>query len=340
MSGVKENWAQVKADAAKWAIRAETSLSADERAAFEAWRAADPRRDVAYKAAAAAWRNLSAMAEDEEMRIRFAAPSWRERTMETLRGIPPLHWLGLSPGRWAASAAAVAAVVLLALNLALEPPVYETRAAQSRAVTLADGSFIALSGNSRLETSFTKTERRVALTRGDAFFTVTKDPARPFVVVAGDTLIRVVGTKFNIHRDSQEVRVAVVEGVVQVALPQEASPTAAFPQDSQTLVAGQQMRTVRKGAQKEMRITKLDEPTRIQPTRLDYRGAKLRDVIAESNRYYAPGIVLESDDLGDLEVTMAFQSTDIERTVEGLKDILPLDVQRNSDGRILIRRRD
>ena len=288
----------------------------------------------------ATWNNIAALKQADETRDRLNAPSRRERIIESLLAFPPLHWLILRPQRRLASGVVLAAVALFALNLPMRSPAYETRVAESRAVTLPDGSFIALSGNSRLETSFTKSERRVALTRGDAFFEVKKDPTRPFILVAGDTMVRVVGTKFNVHRDSEEVRVAVVEGVVQVAQPKIVTGSAPFPTEAQTLTAGQQIMAARRAGREEVQISKLVEPTALPPTRLDYRGAKLRDVITEANRHYSPGIVLEPDELGDLQVTMAFQTSEIQKTVEGLKDILPLDVSRNAEGRIVIRPRN
>ena len=340
MSSATKDWVKVKAEAAKWAVRAQTALSADDHAKLEAWRQADQRHEFAYRAATATWINIAALAQADAVKDRLSKPSRRERVFEALRAFPPLHWLAIRPQRRLASGVVLAAAVLFTLNLPMRSPAYETAVAESRAVTLADGSFIALSGNSRLETNFSKTERRVALTRGDAFFEVKKDPTRPFIVVAGDTMVRVVGTKFNVHRDSEEVRIAVVEGVVQVAQPKVVTGSSPFPVEAQTLTAGQQAMATHHAGRNEVRVAKLVEPTLIQPTRLDYRGAKLRDVITEANKYYAPGIVLEPDELGDLQVTMAFQTTEIEKTVEGLKDILPLDVTRNSDGRIVIRSRN
>ncbi len=340
MSHVKKNWVKVKAEAAKWAVRAQTALSTADHAKLEAWRQADQRHDFAYRAATATWNNIAGLAQVDETRGRLSTPSRRERVMDSLRAIPPLHWLAIRPQRRLASGVVLAVLALFTLNLPMRSPAYETQIAESRAVKLPDGSFIALSGNSRLETNFTKSERRVALTRGDAFFEVTKDPTRPFIVVAGDTMVRVVGTKFNVHRDSEEVRIAVVEGVVQVAQPTLITGSAPFPAEAHTLTAGQQILAARRDGRSEVRISKLVEPTVLQPTRLDYRGAKLRDVIAEANKYYAPGIVLEPDELGDLQVTMAFQTTEIEKTVDGLKDILPLDVYRNAEGRIVIRPRN
>jgi transmembrane sensor len=59
--------------------------------------------------------------------------------------------------------------------------------------------------------------RHVALVRGEAAFDVAHDPARPFLVAVGDRTVRVVGTEFNVKRQSGQVRVTVRRGVVAVA---------------------------------------------------------------------------------------------------------------------------
>ena len=43
-------------------------------------------------------------------------------------------------------------------------------------------------------------ERQIRLLRGEGFFSVTKDPARLFVVQSGDGWVKVVGTQFSVER--------------------------------------------------------------------------------------------------------------------------------------------
>ena len=56
--------------------------------------------------------------------------------------------------------------------------------------------------------------------QGEALFDVAKNKARPFVVAAGDTNVRVVGTSFSVrHLEASPVQVLVREGVVEVFKP-------------------------------------------------------------------------------------------------------------------------
>lgn len=86
-------------------------------------------------------------------------------------------------------------------------------------VTLADGSTVHLNSESELRfpTAFTGKERRVYL-KGEGYFEVERDTARPFVVAAGETEVCVLGTRFNVNAyDAEEVtRTTLMEGKVSV----------------------------------------------------------------------------------------------------------------------------
>ncbi|MGC3944088.1 MAG: DUF4974 domain-containing protein [Chryseolinea sp.] len=56
---------------------------------------------------------------------------------------------------------------------------------------------------------------------GEAFFDVTKDKSRPFIINARDVMVKVLGTSFNItaYENDPEVIVAVKTGTVSVTRP-------------------------------------------------------------------------------------------------------------------------
>lgn len=91
-----------------------------------------------------------------------------------------------------------------------------TGVAQQRAITLADGSTIRLAPSSAIATHFTAGRRDVRLLRGEAFFQVTHDAKRPFVVTTGAVQTTDVGTAFDVRHNAADTTVAVREGAVQV----------------------------------------------------------------------------------------------------------------------------
>lgn len=85
--------------------------------------------------------------------------------------------------------------------------------------TLSDGSVITLNKHSllRYPTKFKDGERQVWLTKGEAFFDISPDKKKPFLIHTGNTTIRVVGTSFNVKNKGDNIEVIVETGVVQVS---------------------------------------------------------------------------------------------------------------------------
>lgn len=82
--------------------------------------------------------------------------------------------------------------------------------------TLPDGSIVELKTGARIAVEFASTVRRVRLVEGEAHFQVAKNPARPFVVTAGDVDVVAVGTAFTVEHAAGAVEVLVTEGRVAV----------------------------------------------------------------------------------------------------------------------------
>jgi transmembrane sensor len=95
-----------------------------------------------------------------------------------------------------------------------------TQRGETRQIVLPDGSTLELNAGTEIHYSklFDARERLVELTRGEAFFQVVADAARPFVVISGDVRTKVLGTSFDIraYREEGRVRVAVLSGKVAV----------------------------------------------------------------------------------------------------------------------------
>jgi transmembrane sensor len=83
-------------------------------------------------------------------------------------------------------------------------------------LALPDGSVVDLNTDSKVDVTFTPSERRVQLAHGEAHFSVAKDPARLFVVEAHGVAVVAVGTAFAVRLRSESVEVLVCEGRVRV----------------------------------------------------------------------------------------------------------------------------
>ncbi len=121
----------------------------------------------------------------------------------------------------------VAASVILLLGAALfwnysygrSQMVHLYTQAQMDSVLLADGTKVYLSPYTDFSypKQFSEKKREVNLKKGNAFFEVTHNQDKPFVVVSGTVQTKVLGTSFNINLNSQEYKVLVHTGMVRVS---------------------------------------------------------------------------------------------------------------------------
>lgn len=127
--------------------------------------------------------------------------------------------------RRAVKAVGVAAAIAVGVFFGLRhhetdtPIAVETLSAPAGLITesiLSDGTKICLNAGSKLEIiNYKKNERRVRL-YGEAYFDVTRDEMRPFIVETGKIAVRVLGTEFDVNSKGDEHSVVLVRGAVQV----------------------------------------------------------------------------------------------------------------------------
>jgi transmembrane sensor len=320
----------IEREASEWLARRRLTRDADD-AAFEAWLAADPRHAATYEAMAAVLEDVASLRSLAELEPLEAEPTrigyFRRRSVATRVG---------------AIAAALAAVV--ALPVLLDRPDIEasTLIAEVRPITLPDGTRVTLGAKSEIKVRFDDGERRVQLTSGEAFFEVADDPARPFVVDSGGAEIRDIGTKFEVKRVAGGVEVGVLEGIVEVGggglLGQRptvrrllagqkvtARDTGLGPIVSGATVGAVQAAPAAAGAWREGQLT--------------YDDTALVDVVADLNRYYAPGVRLDGAAPGQARLAASFKVHEIDKFLQELPGVAPVVVKREEGGAITITRR-
>lgn len=334
--------------AADWVLRLnDAGEEPSVRRAFDAWRAADPAHAAAFEDAKLKWRKLSALP-DVAAPVDMAAldrPLPRERMVSAIAGLrrsfsaSPLRHALLAAGA-AASVALVFSVYMIARSPFVATPSadHQTTVAEIRDVILDDGSIITLGAATGVDVDFTTNERRISLGEGEAFFDIASDPSRPFVVVAGDAVVTVVGTKFDVRRSGEQVRVSVLEGIVNIAY-SDATPLDAIASTDEyavRLTAGEQAVAYTANAVIALEEVGAAAPGAWRSGRLAYDRALLREVIFDANRYYDGEIVIASDTIADLEVTTSFRAGQIEALLETLDVVLPVDVERRAGGRVVL----
>lgn len=188
--------------AGAWIIRRDLpGWSEEDHATLENWLAKSPGHRIAYLRLRDVWERAN----------RLQALS---RTAHGIRR-SRRQWRGLPAILRGAGVLAIAAVLSAAGLIYFSAPreaVYATAVGGHETVPLADGSQIELNTDTELRVSETGAQRTVKLEKGDAYFSVKHDNARPFVVLAGSNRIVDLGTRFEISSEHGALRVALLEG--------------------------------------------------------------------------------------------------------------------------------
>lgn len=188
------------------------------RQRFEQWLDRSPQHRHAWERLQVVWQAFGATAPAFE-------ETWKDapRNEAPVRGHPPLRRRAGFARRASLFGAAAAALVCLAvfagpaLILRMEAD-HRTATAESRTVTLEDGSLVHLAGASAIATEFREGRRAVRLLAGEAFFEVTPDKSRPFTVEADGLDVTVLGTKFDVQTTGDTTTVALAEGAVSASV--------------------------------------------------------------------------------------------------------------------------
>jgi transmembrane sensor len=186
-----------------------------------------------------------------------------------------------------------------------------TDVAALQQLELPDGSRVTLAASSAIAVSFSADERRVSLLQGEAFFEVRRDAARPFRVIAEEVTTSVVGTSFDVRRDSSGVAVAVQEGIVEVAYAGGATKPA------ERLIPGQSVKVSWKGQSARADVAPGQVATWRQG-QLVLHDQLLGDAVDQFRRYYRGTIVLADSTLANKPITGAYNLGDPEEALRAM----------------------
>ncbi|MDQ2658631.1 MAG: DUF4974 domain-containing protein [Bacteroidota bacterium] len=193
---------------------------------------------------------------------------------------------------------------------------------QKSLVTLADGTRIYLNGGSfiRYPEVFRPEKREVKLS-GEAFFEVTPDPNRPFVVTSGDVTTQVLGTSFNVQAfPNQQVSVTVATGKVQVEveIPEGDIGSADVqrrviltPRDQATYKPGEQGFTVRE--------VDLERYLAWKDNTLLFEDASLEEVARLLERWYNVTIVFDNELIKTCRINGKYKDQSLERVLQSIE---------------------
>ena len=161
-------------------------------------------------------------------------------------------------------------------------------------VELSDGTMVWLNSETQLRvpTTFVGEERRVFLS-GEAYFAVTKDKRKPFIVETDMGNVKVYGTEFNIKRyqDEKQLKATLVEGVI------------GFSSDRITelkLKPGDQLRLAEGSETPEVKQVKIYNEIAWRNKQFSFENKTLEEIMRDLERWYDVKVVFTDPMLKEL----------------------------------------
>ncbi|MCM8566347.1 FecR domain-containing protein [Thauera linaloolentis] len=295
--------------AAEWYFRLQEGASPDEQTACAAWRAADPRHELAWQRA--------------------------EQLGKTLAGLPPqlaLPTLNRKRANGRRNAAKALALLLCAapagwLAWNSQPArerlaEHRTATGQRREITLADGTRLHLNTASAVDVRYDAHARVLQLHAGEILVDTALDsynPPRPLRVETRHGAAHALGTRFTLRQEADHTRVSVLAGAVRIQ--------PAGSQEHLILQPGQQARFT----QTTPGTPQDADPQGAEWTRglLIARNMRLGDFAAELARHRA-GLLRCDPAVADQRISGAFQLDDTDAILASLPRAIPIQVHYRS----------
>ena len=156
-------------------------------------------------------------------------------------------------------------------------------------LVLSDGTKVWLNADSKIKypVSFGQDKREVSL-RGEGYFEVAKDSARPFIMSTDKMDVKVLGTTFdvNTYEDEGKSFVVLVEGLVEVS---------AGKGESRIITPGYMAEVDMHDVQAKIHVSKCDTEHYIawKSGNFSFRNALLTEILKRVSRYYDVTVIRE-----------------------------------------------
>lgn len=217
-----------------------------------------------------------------------------------------------------AAAASVAALFVMGQSILVAKADIHTSVGEIAIHELPDSSSAHLNGDTQINLAYSKTERTLDLRNGEAYFTVAKDPERPFVVRTHGANVKALGTEFTVsNRGSGLIQVAVYESSVEVTHPK-------YLDQPVVLSAGERIAFGPEHINANLEAFNIADAAAWRDGRLILKETPLREVI-EILQAHHEGKIFVSDELLELPISGVFNRIEPTRIIHDIAETQDLE---------------
>ncbi len=216
-----------------------------------------------------------------------------------------------------------------------------TKDGSKTTLVLPDGTKVWVNAGSKLtyDNNYGTTLREVSLL-GEAFFDVTKNPEKPFIIHTAKMDIKVLGTAFNVrcYPNERKMETSLIRGRIEVTLKDRPSQKIYLsPNEKLTLLNYSVDAPAHLAKKKEKRVAELIEPMitighiTIKPidstivetswieNKLEFRSETFEEVAYKMERWYGVKIDILDDRLKNEHLTGSFETETIEQALSAMQ---------------------
>ena len=331
-------------EAADWIAAIERGLTREEEQELARWLSLSKANYQLFIELAELWDNIEVLSRLSDL-FPEPRPARRYLSNRVLSGIAASVVVGI----FLFTAVQMQDIAIQKFTSVTDSRSYHTAIGEHATHQLSDGSTITLNTNSRVRVNYTASERLLILDRGEVHVKVAHDSDRPLSVAVGNTVVRAVGTEFNVEiTEDQSIELVVTDGVVMVGVldasdEQISSATPQILSQPSTIV----------GAGEQVLILANDQNTdSIKPESIErdeiavklswregnliFRGESLEEAVYEVGRYTAVEFVFLDEETREVRVAGLFKAGDVEGLLAALRNHFNIAYERQGEHRILL----
>lgn len=216
-----------------------------------------------------------------------------------------------------------------------------TKDGSKTTLVLPDGTKVWVNAGSKLtyDNNYGATLREVSLL-GEAFFDVTKNPEKPFIIHTAKMDIKVLGTAFNVrcYPNERKMETSLIRGRIEVTLKDRPSQKIYLsPNEKLTLLNYSVDAPIHSAKKREKRVAELIEPMitighiTIKPVdssivetswienKLEFRSETFEEVAYKMERWYGVKIDIQDDRLKNEHLTGSFETETIDQALSAMQ---------------------
>jgi len=242
----------------------------------------------------------------------------------------------LRPGAWLAAGIAFAVMLYAGVRhatnrtSAMAYTSYATTSGQLAHLTLADGTRLTLAPNSHLQVPQDFPAHREVMLTGEGHFDVVAQQSTPFLVHTGNITTRVLGTRFDVakYTDDRDVRVVVGSGKVAITRPKSVA----------VVVASGMIARVTDSTTSIVTTGDAEAYSTWTQGTLDFHDVPVRDVLRAVDRWYDVELGLADTAIANQRIDAFLSFTNVHDVIATLEMVLNVTATGAEGSRVIVLR--